>query len=266
MDSCGSGSACFIWTFRLANREKLNAWTTSHRNRAFIDQIRRRPAGTPQRRSHAGAGPRPLHRRRQPAGPGLCRDGAQPRGPWRHPLDRHRRRQGHAGRARGADRGGSCRLWRAQMHAAAEEPRRLADPLRAAAGAGGRQGALRRRSGRLRDRRNRRAGQGRRRGGRARHRAAQAGAQAGRRGQTRRAAGVRPNRQQHRARFSLRRCRKGRRGVRQSQARDAAGDFQPAHGGQRHGAACRHRRIRRRGGQVDALFVEPRRARLEDRH
>ena len=48
------------------------------RNRAFADQIRHRPAGAPQRRPDAGARRRPLHRRHQPARPGLRGDGAQP--------------------------------------------------------------------------------------------------------------------------------------------------------------------------------------------
>ena len=61
---------------------------------------------------------------------------------WRHPRHRHRRRQGDAGRARGLYRGRSDRLRRAQMQPAAQEPRRLADPLYAAAGARRRQGAL----------------------------------------------------------------------------------------------------------------------------
>ena len=72
----------------------------NHRSRAFADQIRHRPAGPPQRGPHAGARRRPLHRRHQPARPGLCRDRAQPRRPRRHPSHRHRRRQGDAGRAR----------------------------------------------------------------------------------------------------------------------------------------------------------------------
>ena len=124
----------------------------------------------------AGARRGPLHRRHQPAGPGLCGDGAQPRRPWRHPRHRHRRRQGDAGGARGLYRRRSRRLRHAQMRTAAQKPRRLADPLYAAAGACRRQGALCRRSGRLRDRRDRRASQGRRRGGGARYRAAAPGA------------------------------------------------------------------------------------------
>ena len=67
------------------------------------------------------------------------------------------------------------RLWHAQMHAAAEEPRRHADEEAAAAGARDRQGALRRRSGRLRGRRDRIAARGGGRSGRARHRAAARG-------------------------------------------------------------------------------------------
>ena len=55
------------------------------------DEIRHRPAGPAQRRPDAGARPRPLYRRRQPAGPGLCGDGAQPRCPRHHPRHRHRR-------------------------------------------------------------------------------------------------------------------------------------------------------------------------------
>ncbi len=65
--------------------------------------------------------------------------------------------------------------------------------------------------------------------------------------------------EQYRARLSLWRCREGRRGLRQGQARHAAGDFQSAHGGQRHRAARRDRRVRSGGGEVDAA-IPPARA------
>ena len=63
-------------------------------------------------------------------------------------------------------------LRHAQMHRAVQEPRRLADEEAGAAGAADRQGALRRRSDRLRGGGNAAAGEGRRRSGRGRHRAA----------------------------------------------------------------------------------------------
>ena len=67
-------------------------------------KIRRRAAGPPQGRRHAGARQGQIHRRFQPARPGLCLDRAlQPR-PRHHPRHRHRGRQGDAGRARGLDR------------------------------------------------------------------------------------------------------------------------------------------------------------------
>ena len=84
------------------------------------------------------------------------------------------RRQGDAGRARRLDRQGpgSRRLQPLHLRPAAEEPRRLAAAADQPHGAGDRQGALRRRSRRLRGRGN--AGAGARRGGgrRTRHRAA----------------------------------------------------------------------------------------------
>ena len=166
-----------------------------------------------QRRPDAGARRRPLHRRHQPAGPGLRGDGAEHRCPRRDSWRRHHGRQGHAGRARGADRRRSCRLWRAQVQPAAQESRRLADPLHAAAGARRRQGALRRRSGRLCDRGNRRAGQGRRRSGGARYRAVARGGQCARRREARRAAGLGRRAGQYCPRLSPRRHRESRRGL-----------------------------------------------------
>ena len=80
----------------------------------------------------------------------------------------------------------------------------------AAAGAADRQGALRRRSGRLRGRRDAAAGEGRRRSGRGRHRAAAGGDRAERRRARRRAAALRRRARQCRARLSLRRRREGR--------------------------------------------------------
>ena len=167
-----------------------------------------------------GAGP--LHRRHQPAGPGLRGDRAQPRRARRHQGHRHRR-----GRARCP----ACsRLYRrrprrttARSNASCRSRTATAPPMTqaAAAGAADRQGALRRRSGRLRRRRDAAAGEGRRRGGRARHRAA------ARRGATRRtpragrAAALRRRARQRRARLSLRRQRAGRGRLRQGRARHA---------------------------------------------
>ena len=72
-------------------------------------KIRCRAAGPPQGRRHAGARQGQIHRRFQPARPGLCLDRAlQPR-PRHHPRHRHRGRQGHAGRARRLDRRRPCR-------------------------------------------------------------------------------------------------------------------------------------------------------------
>ena len=135
-------------------------------------EICRRPVGAAQGRPDAAARPGPLHRRRQPAGPGLCGDGAQPDRPRRHPRDRHRGRAQNAGRARRLYRRRSEGLRPAQMRRAVQQPRRLADEEAAAPGAGDRQGALCRRPGRLRRRRDRARGQGRGRSGRGRYRAA----------------------------------------------------------------------------------------------
>ena len=69
-------------------------------------KIRCRAAGPPQGRRHAGARQGQIHRRFQPARPGLCLDRAlQPR-PRHHPRHRHQGRQGDAGRARRLDRQG----------------------------------------------------------------------------------------------------------------------------------------------------------------
>ena len=80
-----------------------NAWA--------VDEICHRPAGAAHRGPQAGARPGPLHRRRQPARPGLCGDRAQPPRPRHHPRHRHR------GRAR---RCPACsRLYRRRSRAAA---------------------------------------------------------------------------------------------------------------------------------------------------
>ena len=114
------------------------------------DEIRHRPAGAAHRRPDPGARRRPLHRRRQAPGRGLCGDGAQPARPRRDQGHRHRGGARHAGRARRLYRRRPRRLRHAQMHRAVQQPRRLADEEAAAAGAADRQGALRRRPGRLR--------------------------------------------------------------------------------------------------------------------
>ena len=87
---------------------------------------------------------------------------------------RHRSRQGDAGRARRLDRRRPRRRRLRPLHLrpAAEEPRRHAAAADQPPGAGDRQGALRRRSRRLRGRRDAGAGARCRRSRRARHRAA----------------------------------------------------------------------------------------------
>ena len=105
---------------------------------------------------------------RQPAEPGLVRDGAQPAGARHHQGHRHGR---SAKRCRAC-----CGVWTgADLNAAGYGPlktrdrgaqaRRLADEDADAPFAGHRQGALRRRPGGLRGRRDAGRGQGRGRGG-----------------------------------------------------------------------------------------------------
>ena len=132
-------------------------------------KIRRRAAGPPQGRRHAGARQGQIHRRFQSARPGLCLDRAlQPR-PRHHPRHRHRGRQGDARRARGLDRNRPRRgrLRPLHLRPAAEEPRRLAAAADQPHGADDRQGALCRRSRGVRGRRDPGAGARRRRSRRA---------------------------------------------------------------------------------------------------
>ena len=159
-----------------------------------------------------------------PARPGLLLDGALQPCPRHHPRHRHHGRQGDAGRARRVDRqgSGSRRLQPLHLRPAAEEPRRLAAAADQPHGAADRQGALCRRSRRLRGRGN--AGAGARRGGsrRTRHRAAARRDRCRGGRKTRRAAALRPHPQQRRARLSLWRHRQDRCGVRQRRACDKA--------------------------------------------
>ncbi len=216
------------------------------RHQPRVDEIRCRPACAAQGRSDAVARPGALHRRHQPAGPGLCRHGAQP--------DRAREAEGHRRRgcARHAGRAGcshTCRSRSGGLRAAQvrdEHPaaRRLADED--AAQALPRQGprALRRRSGGLRRGRDGRSGQGRRRSRRARHRGAACRHHAGRCAEGRGAAAPCRRAGQPRPRLPLRRCRSGEEGLRRGRPRHPARDrFQPHHR-QSHGAALGDRRLR----------------------
>ena len=185
-------------------------------------KIRCGAACAPQGRRHAGARQGQIHRRFHPARPGLLLDGALQPCPRDHQGDRHGRRQGDAGRARRLDRqgSGSRRLQPLHLRPAAEEPRRLAAAADQPPGAGDRQGALCRRSRRLRGRGN--AGAGARRGGgrRTRHRAAARRDRCRGSDKTRRAAALRSHPEQRRARLSLWRHRQDRRGVCQRRACD----------------------------------------------
>ena len=181
-------------------------------------------------------------------------------------VNRHRRRQSHAGRAGGLYRRRSVRAT-ARSNALLPLKSRDGSPIRytprpALAGdkvrfVGDPVACV--------DRGNRCAGKGRGRGGDDRYRAVAGRAQAAR-------DAVKPGAplvfdavpEQCRARLPLWRRRESRRRLRQGQARHAAGDLQSAHGRQRHGAARGDRRIRRGGRQMDALFVEPGRLRHED--
>ena len=167
---CRAVMRCVISAEARENRAKIRAFQVIFDARSHVvafpgkryrtAKIRRRAAGAPQGRRHAGARQGQIHRRFHPARPGLCLDGAlQPR-PRHHPGHRHRGRQGDAGRARRLDRQGpgSRRLQPLHLRPAAEEPRRLAAAADQPPGAADRQGALRRRSRRLRGRRNAGAG------------------------------------------------------------------------------------------------------------
>ncbi len=157
-----------------------------------------------------------------PARPGLCLDGALQPCPRDHQGHRHRGRQGDAGRARRLDRHGPRRRRLRPLHLrpAAEEPRRLAAAADQPPGAGDRQGALCRRSRRLRGRGNAGAGARCGRSRRTRHRAAAGRDRCRGSRQARRAAALRSHPQQRRARLSLWRHRQDRRGVCQRRACD----------------------------------------------
>ena len=115
-------------------------------------QIRHRPAGAAQRGPDAGARRRPLHRRRQPRRPGLCGDGAQPPSPTASSSkidtdggaqDEGRARRLHRRRPRRGYGTLKCIVPFKNRDGSRDEEA-------AAPGAGDRQGALRRRSDRLR--------------------------------------------------------------------------------------------------------------------
>ena len=160
-----------------------------------------------------------IHRRFQPARPGLCVDRALQPCPRDHPRDRHLRRQGDARRARRLDR-------QADLDAAGYGPFTCGLPLKNRDGspllqtnrtrADDRQGALCRRSRRLRGRRDAGAGARCRRSGRARHRAAARGDRARGSREARRAAALRSHPEQRRAGLSLWRHRQGRGRVRRA--------------------------------------------------
>ena len=126
-----------------------------------------------------------------------------------HPPHRHRGGAQDARRARRLYRRRSRgrRLRHAQMHRAVQEPRRQRDEEAAAQRVADRQGALRRRSGRVRGGGDAAAGEGRGRGGRGRHRAAAGGHQSGAGGEAGRAGALRRGARQRGARLSLRRRR-----------------------------------------------------------
>ena len=179
-------------------------------------KIRCRAAGPPQGRRHAGARQGQIHRRFQPARPGLCLDRAlQPR-PRHHPRHRHQGRQGDAGRARRVDRNRSRRRRLRPLHLrpAAEEPRRHPAAADQPHRADDRQGALCRRSRRLRGGGDAGAGARCRRSRRTRYRAASRRHRRRRSRQARRAAALRPHPQQRRARLPLWRHRQNRRRLR----------------------------------------------------
>ena len=248
------------------------------RHQPRLDEIRCRPAGAAQGRPDAAARAGALHRRHQPARPGLCRDGAQPdraRRPERH---RHKGGVRHAGRAGDPDpcrsRGGGLRA--AQMRHEHPAARRLADEDAAAPVARQGQGALCRRGGGLRRGRDGGAGQGRRRSRRARHRGAARRHLAGRGAESRRAADPCRGAGQPGARLPLRRRRRGEEGLRRGGARHAAGNRLQPHRRQSHGAAlgdrllrCQDRALhaacRLPGRDGPARRPRPRRARAADR-
>ena len=212
--------------------------------KSCFDEVRDRPVRAANRRSDSGAGRRPLHRRYQARGRGLCGYRAQPRGARHHQGHRHRRGPQDARRARSLYGRGPRGLRHAQMRRRIQEPRRHRHAQTAPSGAADRQGAFCRRPDRIRGRRDPAAGQGCRRssGGRYRY-APRRGAPRGR-GTRRRPAHSRRSTRQCRARLSLWRQRSGRRGLCEGRARHPAQAHQHPAGGEPARAARRHRRPR----------------------
>ena len=94
-----------------------------------LEKFGGRPAGAAHRGPDAGPGRGPLHRRHQPARPGLCGHRAQPLRARHHPRNRYRAARAMPGVLGDLYRRGSGgrRLRRPEMPSAAQEPRRHAD-------------------------------------------------------------------------------------------------------------------------------------------
>ncbi len=224
------------------------------RERYRTAKIRHRAACAPQGRRHAGSRQGQIHRRLQPAEPGLCLGGPFQPCPWDHQGYRYQGCENDAGCARRLDGKGPCRRQLQPLHLrpAAEEPRRLAAAADQPRRACKRQGALCRRSLRRRGGGDAGAGARCRRSHRDRHRAPARRDQCGGSHKARRAAALRSHPQQRRARLPLWRQRQDRRGVRRRRACDKTRHRQQPHRRGGNGAAGGARRLR---SQVRALHA-----------
>ena len=253
--------ACFIWCFP-PQRTPRSPGMDDRTTEAALS-LTKFGVGQPVRRSEDPTlvrGRRPLHRRHQPARPGLCGDGAQPRCPRRHPrIDTAAAKAmpGVLAVYTAADltgygplkcnlplknRDGSPIRYTPRPALAGDKVRFVGDPVAC---------VIAETVAQAKD-------------------AAEAVAldieplppvlKPRRGGEARRAAAVRRGAEQYRARLSLRRRREGRRRLRQGRACHAARDLQSAHGGQRHRAARGDRRIRRRSGKWTLYSIQPGRA------
>ena len=262
------------------------------------ERNRYRRRGAPQGRSALHHRQRPLHRRHQPARPGLRLFPSLAARPCHDQIDRRQGGGRHARRAGGAHRRGACRRQDRQSDLRLDDPfqGRLADEDGGASGARQRQGLSCRRSGRGRDRRDAGAGARRRRKGQGRLRGAAGGRRSGAGAEAGRAANPRRRAQQHHLSVASRRPRRRPRPrsnrpstspsstssttgwcrTRSSRARRSANTI-PARGSlhavEHHAEparrAARHRGLRRHGAGAQAARDRARcrrRLRLEDFH
>ena len=234
-----------------------------------------RPSDPPQGGCAAAHRQGPLHRRLQPSGPDLCRDGALAASACADRPHRHERGEGDEGRAAGADRRGlrgRCAQADSALAGALDELRleahrqgRQAGIRRAARAAARRQGALCRRAGGGGGGGDPRAGNGRGRSGRGRipgtalHRAHRGRAQARPRAAVGRDAGQRAGG------HHVRRQSQDRRSVRQGRAcGQIEVQHRPRHRGD-DGIALVPRRLRQGDWPRHALLRRRRRGEAEGR-